>query len=167
MVPTPKGRERNTKVRPFLHINKFIFVGGFLYLCIHMKLTTKTPTLSMDQSYKIVNLTIQWCEKFFTPPAIKRRRELLVMIYSSPTHQVYGQYCDNNHWLTINLAYCGTVKDLVKTTIHEYTHVCQDLKGYSMINKRLGYDRNPFEREACYNETMYYKNCWRSIKQKL
>ena len=142
-------------------------MGPFSYLCIHMKLTTKTPTLSMDQSYKIVNLTIRWCEKFFTPPQIKRRRELLVMLYSSPTHEVYGQYCDKNHWLSINLAMCGTVKDLVKTTIHEYTHVCQDLKEYSLMTKKVGYYKNPLEVEACYNEDTYYTNCWRSIKNKI
>ena len=121
----------------------------------------------MDQSYKIVNLTIQWCEKFFTPPQIKRRRELIVMIYNSPTHMVYGQYCDKNHWLSINLHTSNTVKDLVKTTIHEYTHVCQDLKEYALMNKQVGYDNNPLEVEARYNEETYYTNCWRSIKGNL
>ena len=80
---------------------------------------------------------------------------------------VYGQYCDKNHWLSINLSTSNNVKDLVKTTIHEYTHVCQDLKEYSLMNKQVGYDKNPFEKEACYNEQMYYTNCWRSIKGKL
>jgi hypothetical protein len=132
-----------------------------------MRLDTKTPTITMDQSYKIVNLTIQWGEKFFPPPQIKRRKELLVMIYHSPTDGVYGQYCDKNNWLTINLFNCRTIKDLVQTTIHEHTHVRQNLKEYSLMNKKVGYDRNPFEKQARYNETMYYANCWRSIKNKL
>ena len=135
-----------------------------LYLC---GMTLRDKNLSMDQSYKIITLTLEWCQKFFTAPTIKRRRELLFMIYNSPTHQVYGQYCDKNHWLSINLSTSNTVKELVKTTIHEYTHVCQDLKEYSLMNKQVGYDKNPFEKEACYNEQMYYTNCWRSIKGKL
>lgn len=139
-------------------------MGDLLYLC-GMRLTDKN--LTMDQSYKIVNLTIQWCEKFFTAPQIKRRRELLVMIYHSETNRVYGQYCDRNNWLTINTSFCGSVKDLVKTTIHEYTHYCQDLKEYSLMNKKVGYDRNPFEVEANLNEETYYTNCWRSIKSKI
>lgn len=135
-----------------------------LYLC---GMTLRDKNLTMDQSYKIVNLTIQWCEKFFTPPQIKRRRELIVMIYNSPTHMVYGQYCDKNHWLSINLSTSNNVKDLVKTTIHEYTHVCQDLKEYALMNKQVGYDNNPLEVEARYNEETYYTNCWRSIKGKI
>jgi hypothetical protein len=132
-----------------------------------MRLNTYTTKLSMDQSYRLVNLTVEWCKKFFTSPHIKRRKELLVMLYSSPTHEVYGQYCERNNWLTINLANCKDVKDIVKTTIHEYTHFCQDLKEYAVMTKKVGYDFNPFEVEARLNENTYYKNCWRSIKPKL
>ena len=139
-------------------------MGILLYLC-HMTLRDKN--LSMDQSYKIVNLTIQWCEKFFAPPVIKRRKELLVMLYHSPTNECYGQYCDKNNWMTINLAKCTTIKELIQTTIHEHTHVRQDLKEYSLMNKKVGYDKNPFEIQAQYNEIMYYANCWRSIKNKI
>lgn len=141
-------------------------MGDLLYLC-GMTLRDKTTDLTMDQSYAIVKLTIQWCQKFFTPPHIKRRKELLIMMYESKTDGVYGQYCDKNNWLTINLGICRSVKDLVKTTIHEYTHYCQDLKEYSLMNKKVGYDRNPFEVEANFNEEQYYRNCWRSIKSKL
>lgn len=131
-----------------------------------MKLTTHISEVSMDQSYKIVNLTIAWCKKNFTPPHIKRRKELLVMVYNSPTDRVYGQYCEQNNWLTINLGVCHNVRDVITTTIHEYTHFCQDLKQYSVMTKKLGYDRNPFEVEARENES-YYKKCWKSVKRKL
>ena len=130
-----------------------------------MRLTDKI--YNMDQSYRLVNLTVEWCKKFFTEPHIKRRRELLVMVYNSHTHEVFGQYCERNNWLTINLYDCPTVKDIIKTTIHEYTHYCQDLKEYSVMTKQVGYDKNPLEVEARLNEDTYYKNCWRSIKGKL
>jgi hypothetical protein len=164
LVPTPNRRGRNTKVRLFLHINKSFFERNFVSL-YPMRLTDKIT--NMDQAYKIVNLTVEWGKKFFTDPHIRRRKELLVMVYNSPTHQVFGQYCDKNHWLSINLHNCVTVKDLIKTTIHEYTHVCQDLKEYALMNKQVGYDKNPLEVEARLNEDTYYKNCWRSIKSKL
>lgn len=139
-------------------------MGNNPYLC-KMRLTDKN--LTMDQSYQIVKLTIQWCEKFFAPPVIKRRKELLVMIYSSPTDECYGQYCDKNNWMTINVSKCTSVKEIVQTTIHEHTHFRQDLKEYSLMNKKVGYARNPFEKQAQYNEMMFYMNCWRSIKGKL
>ena len=121
----------------------------------------------MDQSYKIVTLTVKWCEKFFTSPSIKRRTSLCVMIYHNPNRKVYGQYCERNNWLTINLHKCKNVKDIVMTTIHEYTHFCQDLKEYALMNKKVGYNDNPFEIEARFNEETYYTNCWRSIKNKI
>jgi len=164
LVPTPNRRGRNTKVRLFSVTTKSFFRDYFVSL-YPMRLTDKI--YNMDLSYRVVNLTIKWCEKFFTAPHIKRRRELLVMIYHSPTHQVFGQYCDKNHWLSINIHNCPTVRDLIKTTIHEYTHVCQDLKEYALMNKMVGYDKNPLEVEARLNEDTYYKNCWRSIKSKL
>jgi len=132
-----------------------------------MKLRDKTKTLTMDQSYTLVMMTIRWCEKFFTPPHTKRRSSLCVMVHCSPAREVYGEYCERRNWLTINLSYCENVKDIVKTTIHEYTHFCQDLKEYSLMTKQVGYDDNPFEVEARYNEDTYYTNCWRSIKKDL
>ena len=121
----------------------------------------------MDQLHRLVNLTIKWCEKFFPAPVIQRRKELLVMIYDSPTHECYGQYCDRNNWLSINLGKCKTGKEIIQTTIHEHTHYRQDLKEYAVMTKKVGYDKNPFEIQAQYNEIMYYTNCWRSIKNKI
>ena len=88
------------------------------------------------------------------------------MVHNSPKHLVYGEFCERNNWLTVNLGICGNVREIIKTTIHEYTHHCQDLKEYSVMTKQVGYDKNPFEVEANLNE-MYYKNCWKSIKTKL
>ena len=134
---------------------------------LYMRLNTLVTSLSMDNSYKIINLTIDWCKVFFTPPHIKRRSELLVMVYSSESHESMGEFCNRNNWLTINLSGNSTVKDLIQTTIHEYTHHCQDLKEYPALQKKVGYDDNPYEVEARHNETTYYINCWRSIKRKI
>ena len=141
-----------------------LFLGNISYLC-GVRLTDKIS--DMNQSYKVVTLTVKWCQKFFSAPRTKRRKELLVMVYDSPTDNIYGQYCNDNHWLTINLHNCNTIKDIIKTTIHEYTHVCQDLKEYALMNKTVGYNNNPFEIEATYNENTYYYNCWRSIKKEI
>ena len=127
----------------------------------------RDTNITMDQSYKIVSLTVGWCKKFFTPPHIKRHNPLCIMIHNTPSHNVYGQYCEKNNWLTINLSKCKNVKDIMMTTIHEYTHLCQDLKEYSVMTKEVGYNDNPFEIEARFNEDTYYTNCWRSIKNKI
>ena len=114
-----------------------------------MRLTDKPYDL--DQSYKIVNLTVEWCKKFFTAPNIKRRKPLCLMIHNTPAREVYGEYCSGNNWLTINLHNCVSIKDI---------------KDYGKMSKKMGYENNPYEVEARDNEK-YYTNCWRSIKYKI
>jgi chloramphenicol O-acetyltransferase len=54
---------------------------------------------------------------------------------------------------------------LIRSTIHEYTHTLQSLKEYSLMNKQVGYDNNPFEVEANESEKKHYKECWSEIKK--
>jgi len=110
--------------------------------------------------------TVEWCKVNLAPPIIKRRKELCVMVHRTDK-PVYGEYCERNNWLTINLFTCENVKDIVTTTIHEYTHFCQDLKEYAVMTKQVGYDKNPFEVEANQNEVVYYKQCWKQIKNNI
>lgn len=131
-----------------------------------MKISLKAKGLTIDESYKICQLTIQWCQKFFDDPHVKRRRPLVLAATICEGYDIYGWYCPINHWMIINLSHSTTIKLLIQTTIHEYVHSCQNLKEYASLTRKLGYDNNPLEVEARKNEK-YYINCWRSIKQKL
>jgi hypothetical protein len=77
-----------------------------------------------------------------------------------------GEY---DHEMNEVLIYYGgidNVKELIQTCIHEWTHQLQPIT--TKYFKYPGsYSRNPYERQAKYNETKYYKQCWESIKQKL
>jgi hypothetical protein len=56
------------------------------------------------------------------------------------------------------------IRELVQTTIHEYTHYLQPIsKYYKFFDKLYGYYNNPFEVAAFGNEKKYYKKAWRSI----
>lgn len=77
----------------------------------------------------------------------------------------YGYYCDHNNWLIINLDVTPNIRSIVRSTIHEYTHTLQNLKEYSLMNKQVGYDNNPFEVEANECELKHYKECWSEIKK--
>lgn len=127
-------------------------------------LRTKSNELTMDVQYKIVLKTVDWAKNFFTPPHTKKKNTFVITV-GYTEKMVYGEYEARNNWLYINLAVCKTIKDIVTTTIHEYTHFCQDLKHYGKYTKQVGYDDNPLEVEARENE-LYYMNCWRSIKTK-
>lgn len=125
-----------------------------------MRINTNIKNLTMDQSYLIVSLVAEWCEDNFPPPEIAKKNELCVMIHSSDK-MVYGEYCQRNNWLTINIKSCVNIRDIVSTTIHEYTHLIQDLKHYN----KFGYDDNPFEIEARENEKKYTSKCWKEIRK--
>jgi hypothetical protein len=132
-----------------------------------MRINTPIHKLTMDQAYLIVNETVEWCKDYFEPPVINRRKQLCVMIHSTEEKMVYGEYCDKNNWLTINLFHCHNVKDIVSTTIHEYVHYTQDLKWYALYSRKMGYDNNPFEVEARQEEKRNYMKCWKEIRKEI
>lgn len=86
------------------------------------------------------------------------------MVHHSKVRQTYGEYCERNNWLVINLALCDVVRDIVSTTIHEYCHFTQDLKTYCSVMKEVGYDAHPQEIEAREYEQKYTETCWKNIR---
>ena len=76
-----------------------------------------------------------------------------------------GQFDYKTNTLTIYHNNNYTVKDLIQTTIHEYTHYLQPISTYYYKYSRIyRYYDNPFEVEAFKNEKKYYRKCWKSIK---
>ena len=59
-----------------------------------------------------------------------------------------------------------TVKELLQTIIHEWTHSLQPLTSKWKEYNDIAYSRNPYEREA-YASEVKYKELWNVIKHKL
>lgn len=131
-----------------------------------MRINTPTHKISLDESYAIVCGTVEWCKGNLRSPEIHRRKNLCIMVHRSE-NQVYGEYCYNNNWLTINIRQCINIKDIVSTTIHEYTHFLQKLDDYAKKTKEVGYNDNPYEVEARENEKLYTTKCWKQIKNNI
>lgn len=177
LYPTDYWRERNTKVRPFFHINKFIFVGIISYLCgmlnyildmmvgSGLKLTTRVEDLDRRTVREIVKYAAQYCVDTFGT----RRKEypFVISILKQRGGVAYhGEYCPYDNRLTVYHNNCPTVKCLVQTVIHEYTHYLQPVKSkYNKMLDRYGYDNHPMEIEACEMEQIHYKDCWNYIKE--
>lgn len=138
------------------------------YLCT-MKVTTKTYTISPKLQKKIVRETIKWCRTFFGENH-RRKNEFTYYVGPQPKRLLkkYGKYygcydCELNK-LYVYPENNRNIKDLIKTTIHEYTHYTQPIRSkYYKLDEQYGYVRNPFEVVARTNEKLY-KNCWRTIK---
>ena len=165
LYPTHYWSERNTKVRPFLHINKFIFVGIIPYLR-DMKTYLKTPTseLTVRQIRSIVCETIKWCETNLGTKSYK-------VGYSVRTRGVKsipacGVYDYNSRTIMVFRNYSPTVKCVVRAVLHEYTHYLQNLRWYNNVLSKVGYNKHPQELEARGMEKLY-SVCWNDIKQKL
>jgi hypothetical protein len=153
--------------------NKIIFchVKILSYLC-GMKLTTRTYNISPREQKVIVRLTIKWCRVFFGENH-RRKNEFTYYVGPQPKRLLkqYGKYfgcfdCEENK-LNVYPEHNKCVRDLIKTTIHEYTHYIQPIRSkYYKLDKQYGYKNNPFEVVARTNEKLY-KNCWRMIKEKI
>ena len=62
--------------------------------------------------------------------------------------------------------YAPTVKMVVKSVLHEYTHFLQNLRWYGHTLQKVGYQKHPQELEARVMEELY-SNCWKDIKGNL
>jgi hypothetical protein len=79
-------------------------------------------------------------------------------------NNLYGWYLQESHRIYINLNNCRTVKQFIKTFVHEYTHSIQPVKTrYRQYSKVFGYMDNPYEVHARANE-IYYEHIWKCYK---
>lgn len=141
------------------------------YICI-MRITTRTYNITPKLQRKIVRETIKWCQEFF---GVNNRRSNEFSYYVGPQPKrllkEYGKYygcydCYENK-LSIYPEHNPHIKELIKTTIHEYTHYIQPVRSlYYKYDTQYGYKNNPFEKEARTNELLY-RACWKSISPKL
>ena len=69
-------------------------------------------------------------------------------IYPRKRTECYGEYSSFLHLVELYPSECESLRRLVDTTIHEYTHSCQSWIGvhYSTYTQKFGYKNNPFVR---------------------
>ena len=130
-----------------------------------LKLTTRVEDLDRRTIREIVKYAAQYCTDTFGT----RRKEypfVISIIAQRGGDPYHGEYCPYENRLTVYHNNCPTVKSLVQTVIHEYTHYLQPVKSkyYKMLDK-YGYDNHPMEIEACEMEQTHYKDCWKYIKE--
>jgi len=139
-------------------------VGDIPYLC-HMKTYLKTPTseLTVPQIRKIVCETIKWCETNLGTKTKSRTLKYSVRTLPSGYTPAYGMYDFEKNMILVFRNYAPTVKMVVRSVLHEYTHFLQNLRWYNQVLDKVGYAKHPQEKEARIVETMY-SICWNDIK---
>lgn len=129
-------------------------------------LKDRTDELTYYTIREVVGLTLQWaCDNMGTKKKFKDLH-YQVLTQGRPHNPYFGDYSVERNTIRIYRDNCPTVKEVIKTTIHEYTHFLQDLRGYSKLLDKVGYRNHPMEIEARGNEVLY-SICWKHIKNKL
>lgn len=130
-----------------------------------MYLSTPTDNITTPMLRGVVMETLMWCEANMGKKR-KRTRLKFKVLTQKKGEWSYGMYDPTTNVLVIHRNMCRDVRDVVRTTIHEYTHFLQDLRGYSKVLREVGYRRHPQEIEARGNEKLY-SSCWKNIKHSL
>ena len=128
-----------------------------------MRINTHTSTLTPGEIRTIIIGTIKWCQLCL---GVNNRRKngLNVSITYNGGMDEMGGFNYKTNTLIIYYNNNVRVRDLVRTTIHEYTHYLQPVrKYYGEYHRIYGYDYNPMEKEAVSNENKHYKRAWRMI----
>lgn len=123
--------------------------------------------LELKKSY--AKYALRWCEdNLGINPRKRKRLSLVVSIRKRMQGKFvyYGNYCHNRNQITIYINNCSTLKELISTIIHEYTHYLQPMGRYKEYEKYYYYSTHPFERQAKRNEVKYTQPCLSSIRGK-
>ena len=131
-----------------------------------MKTYLKTPTSDMttQQIRRVVKETISWCQANL---GTKRYGvDFSVRTLGEKYTPAYGMYDPITKKILVFRNYAPTVKMVVRSVLHEYTHYLQNLRWYNHTLSKVGYDYHPQEVEARVVETMY-SICWNNIKNKI
>lgn len=131
-----------------------------------VKINTRTSRIDAPTMMNIATYTMDWCINNLPPP--KKKGKLLEILFQwDDRHDEMGRFTSKYNWICVNMHHMSSVRDIVSTTIHEYCHATQDLKGYKKILREVGYNRHPQEKEANKYEKKYTTLCWKSIRKKI
>ena len=96
----------------------------------------------------------------------KRAKLTLKVKKSGVTARKYNELGHFKFWnneMVIHSDLCASIRTLVSTVIHEYTHYLQPMeKNYVALYEIHGYNKHPYEIEARENEKMWTK-CYQEV----
>ena len=129
-----------------------------------MKLNTRTTNLSSRQRRHIVKLVIDWMKLNIGERKSKERTFTYKVIHLGERYtSAYGCYDPRTNILCVFHNFCPTVKWIIISVLHEYTHYLQNLRYYQEKLKKYGYENHPDELHSGFMEGLY-EWVWDDIK---
>lgn len=129
-------------------------------------LKTKTEDMTNPQIRKVVCEAIKWCETRIGKKTKSRTLKYKVLTLPEGYTPAYGMYDEQKNILYVFRNHAVDVKMVIRGVLHEYTHFMQNLRYYTTVLAKVGYDKHPLERQARAME-YFYVDCWKEIKNKL
>lgn len=124
-------------------------------------LNTNTKDLKLSKVKEIALLILMYNVYVFGVHKYKKVPK--ISIINDADLAYYGWFETKTNKIVVNRYYASTIKLLMKTILHEYTHYLQNMSLYKRILKKVGYDNHPYEIEARDNEK-YYTEVYKQIK---
>lgn len=126
-------------------------------------LNTPVSTLGRSNAIALTRRTLKWCERTLGTNGRKRYRLRAYVRRGPDDDDICGEYDCWDNEIYIYWDKCDTVRELISTCIHEWTHSLQPI--LTKYYKYPGtYSRNPYERQARYNEKKWTPICWKEIR---
>lgn len=128
----------------------------------------KTTDFEVQKFYAIQ--TLKWCKKFLGPNLRKKKPiklSILKRTRRDDDKTDCGSYHSAENRIIIYYLNCPSIKEVVGTVIHEYTHYLQSNKKYFEFMEHYHYYAHPYEIQARKNEEKYTNKCIRYIKKYL
>lgn len=129
-------------------------------------LNTPIDSLGREPTVRIANIVLRWCRKHI---GINQRKSLAptwTIIKSPLDDRICGEYDCYDNEVFIYWDNCEDVRELISTCIHEWTHQTQPIRS-RYFNYPGTYSRNPYERQARYNEMKWTPVAWKELKNKI
>jgi hypothetical protein len=131
-----------------------------------MKLNSRTRKMTTPELRGLVCETIKWCETNIGRKYKSRTLKYRVLTLGEKYTPAYGMYCPDKNTLYVFRNHAPTVKMVIKSVLHEYTHFMQNLRWYGHTLAKVGYNKHPQELQARGME-FFYDKCWEEIKDNL
>jgi hypothetical protein len=109
----------------------------------------------------------KWCRTHMGTNNRKKYDVLVTYYKSYDTDSDMGEYRYWDNEIIVYYNNTPTVKDFIRTIIHEWQHQLQPMSKYERLHDEVGYEEHPFEKQAEEAEEKHYRQAWVYIKERL
>ena len=132
-----------------------------------MAYTLRSKIKGRREALRIGRQAEKWCRSNMGTNQRKKYDVLVTYYKSYDEDEDMGEYRYWDNEIVVYYNNTPTVKDFIRTIIHEWQHQLQPMSKYEGLHREYGYENHPLEKEAEAAEEQHYKQLWIDIKPKI